>query len=43
MNQTLLLAFVGKAESPKYPTHYNARHLNDPAKKSEMQSSGFLA
>jgi hypothetical protein len=26
------VGFIGQAESPKYATHYNLRHLNELAK-----------
>jgi transcriptional regulator with XRE-family HTH domain len=36
------LSFIGKAESNKYPTHYNIKHLNVLAKILECSPQDFL-
>lgn len=36
------IGFIGKAESPKYPTHYNIKHLNDLAKILKCSPQDFL-
>lgn len=36
------VGFIGKAESPKYPTHYNIKHLNDLAKILKCSPQDFL-
>lgn len=36
------VGFIGKAESPNYPTHYNVKHLNDLAKVLKCSPQDFL-
>jgi transcriptional regulator with XRE-family HTH domain len=36
------VGFIGKAESIKYPTHYNVKHLNDLAKILKCSPQDFL-
>lgn len=36
------VGFIGKAESPNYPTHYNVKHLNDLAKILKCSPQDFL-
>jgi len=36
------VGFIGKVESPKYPTHYNIKHLNDLAKILKCSPQDFL-
>jgi len=36
------VGFIGMAESPKYPTHYNIKHLNDLAKILKCSPQDFL-
>lgn len=36
------IGFIGKAESSKYPTHYNIKHLNDLAKILHCSPRDFL-
>lgn len=36
------VGFIGKVESPKYPTHYNLKHLNDLAKILKCSPQDFL-
>lgn len=36
------LSFIGKAESGKYPTHYNIKHLNMLAKILQCGPQDFL-
>jgi transcriptional regulator with XRE-family HTH domain len=36
------VGFIGKAESLKYPTHYNIKHLNDLAKILKCSPQDFL-
>jgi transcriptional regulator with XRE-family HTH domain len=36
------VGFIGKAESKKYPTHYNLRHLNELAKILQCSPQEFL-
>ena len=36
------VGFIGKVESPKYPAHYNVRHLNDLAKILKCSPQDFL-
>lgn len=36
------IGFIGKAESSKYPTHYNIKHLNDLAKILKCSPQDFL-
>ena len=34
--------FLGKVESPKYPSHYNLKHLNKIARILECSPQEFL-
>lgn len=34
--------FIGKVESPRYPAHYNLKHLNDLAKILKCSPQDFL-
>jgi transcriptional regulator with XRE-family HTH domain len=36
------VGFIGKIESPNYPTHYNVKHLNDIAKVMKCSPQDFL-
>jgi transcriptional regulator with XRE-family HTH domain len=36
------VGFIGKVESPKYPAHYNVRHLNDLARILKCSPQDFL-
>lgn len=36
------VGFIGKAESPKYSTHYNVKHLNELAKILKCSPQDFL-
>ena len=36
------IGFIGKVESPKYPAHYNIRHLNELAKILKCSPQDFL-
>jgi transcriptional regulator with XRE-family HTH domain len=36
------VGFIGKIESPNYPTHYNVKHLNDLAKVLKCSPQDFL-
>ncbi len=36
------IGFIGKAESPNYPTHYNIKHLNELAKVLKCSPQEFL-
>jgi transcriptional regulator with XRE-family HTH domain len=36
------VGFIGKAESSKYTTHYNIKHLNDLAKILKCSPQDFL-
>jgi transcriptional regulator with XRE-family HTH domain len=36
------IGFIGKVESPKYPAHYNVKHLNDLAKILKCSPQDFL-
>jgi len=36
------VGFIGKVESPKYPTHYNLNHLNKLAKILKCSPQDFL-
>ena len=36
------VGFIGKVESTKYPSHYNIKHLNLPAKILECSPQDFL-
>lgn len=36
------VGFIGKVESPKYPTHYNLNHLNRLAKILKCSPQDFL-
>jgi transcriptional regulator with XRE-family HTH domain len=36
------VGFIGKVESPNYPTHYNVKHLNDLAKILKCSPQDFL-
>ncbi|WP_026768781.1 helix-turn-helix domain-containing protein [Asinibacterium sp. OR53] len=36
------VGFIGKIESPNYPTHYNIKHLNDLAKILKCSLQDFL-
>lgn len=36
------VGFIGKAESTKYSTHYNLKHLNDLAKILKCSPQDFL-
>lgn len=36
------VGFLGQVESPKYPTHYNVKHLNDLAKILKCSPQDFL-
>ena len=36
------VGFIGKVESPKYPAHYNIKHLNDLAKILKCSPQEFL-
>lgn len=36
------VGFIGKIESPNYPTHYNVKHLNDLAKVLKCSLQDFL-
>lgn len=36
------IGFIGKAESSKYPTHYNIKHLNILAKILHCSPQDFL-
>jgi transcriptional regulator with XRE-family HTH domain len=36
------VGFIGKAESSKYPTHYNIKHLNDLARILKCSPQDFL-
>jgi len=36
------VGFIGKAESNKYPTHYNIKHLNELAKILKCSPQDFL-
>ena len=36
------IGFIGKAESKKYPTHYNIKHLNELAKILKCSPQDFL-
>lgn len=36
------VGFIGKVESPKYPAHYNLKHLNDLAKILGCSPQEFL-
>jgi transcriptional regulator with XRE-family HTH domain len=36
------VGFIGKAESPKYSTHYNLKHLNELAKILKCSPQDFL-
>ncbi len=36
------VGFIGKIESPNYPTHYNVKHLNDLAKILKCSPQDFL-
>ena len=38
----LSIGFIGKAESTKYPTHYNIKHLNKLAKILKCSPQDFL-
>ncbi|SDX00289.1 Helix-turn-helix [Hydrobacter penzbergensis] len=36
------VGFIGKIESPNYPTHYNLKHLNDIAKVLKCSPQDFF-
>ena len=36
------VGFIGKVESPKYPSHYNIKHLNQLAKILDCSPQEFL-
>ena len=36
------VGFIGKVESPKYPSHYNIKHLNQLAKILDCSPQDFL-
>lgn len=36
------VGFIGKIESPNYPTHYNLKHLNDIAKALKCSPQDFF-
>lgn len=36
------VGFIGKVESPRYPSHYNIRHLNLLAKILECSPQDFF-
>lgn len=36
------VGFIGKVESPNYPSHYNVKHLNDIAKILKCSPQDFL-
>lgn len=36
------VGFIGKVESPNYPSHYNIKHLNQLAKILECSPQDFL-
>ena len=36
------VGFIGKVESPKYPSHYNIKHLNQLARILECSPQEFL-
>ncbi len=36
------VGFIGKIESPNYPTHYNIKHLNQLARILECSPQDFL-
>lgn len=36
------VGFIGKAESLKYPAHYNLKHLNDLARILKCSPQDFL-
>lgn len=36
------VGFIGKVESPNYPSHYNLKHLNDIAKILKCSPQDFL-
>jgi len=36
------VGFIGKVESPKYPSHYNIKHLNQLAKVLDCSPQEFL-
>ena len=36
------VGFIGKIESPRYPSHYNLKHLNDLAKILKCSPQDFL-
>lgn len=36
------VGFVGKIESPKYPSHYNLKHLNELARILRCSPKDFL-
>jgi transcriptional regulator with XRE-family HTH domain len=39
---SMSVGFIGKVESPKYPSHYNIKHLNLLAKILECSPQDFL-
>ncbi|HVZ57863.1 MAG TPA: helix-turn-helix transcriptional regulator [Chitinophagaceae bacterium] len=36
------VGFIGKIESPRYPAHYNVRHLNELARILKCSPQDFL-
>ena len=36
------VGFIGKIESPRYPAHYNLKHLNDIARILKCSPQDFL-
>lgn len=36
------VGFIGKVESPNYPSHYNIKHLNDLARILKCSPQDFL-
>lgn len=36
------VGFIGKVESPRYPAHYNLKHLNDLARILKCSPQDFL-
>lgn len=36
------VGFIGKVESPNYPSHYNIKHLNDLARVLKCSPQDFL-
>lgn len=38
----LSVGFIGKVESPNYPSHYNVKHLNELARILECSPQDFM-